>query len=118
VANDVTSTNYIDTGLSNGSTWYYVVAACNSAGISADSNEANATPQPPSIAASLIAPEAEITLSWPSWAVGFDLYVATNLNSPSAWSPATSSPQSSNGTLYLNLATTNAGQMFFRLGSP
>ena len=41
----VTGTNIIDTTAANGTTYYYVVSAANIAGESADSAEANATPQ-------------------------------------------------------------------------
>ncbi len=38
------ATNYTDTGLTDGTTYYYVVSAVNSAGQSANSNEVSATP--------------------------------------------------------------------------
>jgi subtilisin family serine protease len=47
VATEVTSNDYIDSGLTNGVTYYYVVSAVNSFGESADSPEASATPLPP-----------------------------------------------------------------------
>ena len=39
-----TTTSYTDTGLSNGTTYFYVVAAVNSIGESGNSNQASATP--------------------------------------------------------------------------
>ncbi|MFL6350524.1 MAG: RICIN domain-containing protein [Bryobacteraceae bacterium] len=44
IASGITGTTYTDNGLTNGSTYYYTVAATNSAGTSSQSNEANATP--------------------------------------------------------------------------
>jgi hypothetical protein len=45
IASGVLTTSYSDTGLTNGSTYYYVVSAVNSFGESADSYEAVAMPQ-------------------------------------------------------------------------
>lgn len=39
-----TTTSYVDTGLTNGTTYFYVVTAVNSAGESASSNQVSATP--------------------------------------------------------------------------
>jgi hypothetical protein len=41
-----TTATFTDTGLRNGTTYFYVVAAINRAGISADSNEVSVTPGP------------------------------------------------------------------------
>lgn len=47
VASGIAATNHTDIGLSNGTTYYYVVAAVNGGGESAVSNEASATPVSP-----------------------------------------------------------------------
>jgi fibronectin type 3 domain-containing protein len=47
VAGEVTSTSYADTNVSNGTTYYYVVAAVNAVGESADSSQVSATPTAP-----------------------------------------------------------------------
>jgi hypothetical protein len=45
IASNVTGTSYVDTGLANGTTYYYVVTAITTDGESGNSNEASATPQ-------------------------------------------------------------------------
>jgi fibronectin-binding autotransporter adhesin len=45
LSNTVVTANYVDTGLTNGTPYFYVVAAANDAGISADSAEVTATPE-------------------------------------------------------------------------
>lgn len=44
IATGITGTTHVNTGLTNGSTYYYKVAAVNSSGTSGYSNEASATP--------------------------------------------------------------------------
>jgi Right handed beta helix region/Fibronectin type III domain len=45
IATGVTSTSFTNTGLTNGTTFFFVVSAVNSAGESGNSNQASATPQ-------------------------------------------------------------------------
>ena len=47
IASGLTTTSYLDSGLASGTTYYYVVAATNSYGVSSNSVEANATPMGP-----------------------------------------------------------------------
>jgi hypothetical protein len=48
-AANVTGTNFLDTGLSNGTTYYYVVSATNGYGESANSSQISATPPGPNL---------------------------------------------------------------------
>ncbi|GAA0133212.1 hypothetical protein YSY43_00520 [Paenibacillus sp. YSY-4.3] len=45
IASNVTATSYTNTGLTNGSTYYYVVSAANNVGSSTDSSQVSVTPQ-------------------------------------------------------------------------
>ena len=63
----VTITSYADTGLTNGTTYFYVVTASNPAGESASSNEASATPLAAPNAPTLLTADAgsgQVTLTW------------------------------------------------------
>lgn len=69
IAAGVTSTTFTNTGLSNGTTYYFVLSAANSAGESPNSTQVSATPQPPAAPAAPTALTAaggknKITLRW------------------------------------------------------
>jgi fibronectin type 3 domain-containing protein len=63
-----TTTSYTNTGLTNGTTYYFVVSAVNSSGESANSSQVSATPQasPPSVPTGLTATagNAQVSLMW------------------------------------------------------
>ncbi|QJD87159.1 cellulase family glycosylhydrolase [Cohnella herbarum] len=54
VATGITATSYTNTGLTNGTTYYYVVSASNTAGASANSAQVSVTPQAASTGGGLI----------------------------------------------------------------
>src|SRR5262247_534310 len=56
IATGVTSTSFTNTGLTNGTTYFFVVSAVNSAGESGNSNQASATPQAASSGDIFVAP--------------------------------------------------------------
>jgi arabinan endo-1,5-alpha-L-arabinosidase len=58
-----------------------------------------------------------LTLNWPSWTNGLELYSATTLGANANWTSVTNSPVTTNGVNFLTLMPTN-NQMFFRLQFP
>ena len=68
IATGILVTNYTNTGLTNGTTYYFVVTATNASGTSGNSNQASATPVPPIPAAptglSAATGPARATLNW------------------------------------------------------
>ena len=107
---------YTDTGLTNGTTYYYVVTAVNSAGESGNSNQASATPTlsippaPTGLTAS--AGNAQVSLSWnaSSGATSYNVKRATVSGGPytTIASPTTTSYTDTgltNGTTYYYVVT-------------
>jgi len=82
-----TSANFTDTGLTNASTYYYVVSALNASGESANSSEANATPSapaaPPATPAGLTATagNAQVSLTWTASAGATSYHVKRSTSS-------------------------------------
>jgi hypothetical protein len=112
---NVTTTNYLNTGLINGTTYFYVVTATNIAGESAASVLASATPQaPPNLMISQTG--ANFVFSWPVASSGFTLQSSTNL-APGSWMMVTSpAPQMIGDQWQLALPpATNTGSVYYRL---
>jgi fibronectin type 3 domain-containing protein len=85
----VTSTAFPDPTVTNGTTYYYKVAAVNSSGTSATSNEASATPTgPPPAPTNLTASggSGQVTLKWTAspGAASYNIYRGTTSNGESA----------------------------------
>ena len=106
-------TNFADTTVTNGTKYYYVVSAVNSAGESANSAEVNATPaaptQPPAAPTGLAATagNAQVSLAWnaSTGATSYNVKRATTSGGPYATiaSPTTASfadTTVTNGTTY------------------
>ena len=118
VTNGIAGASFADSGLSNGTTYYYTLTATNQIGESASSPEVSATPVPSSssnIVASLSG--WTITISWPSAYVGWILQTnAVGLHNPAAWGDVPDSVTHSQMTFPTGGPTAPAE--FFRLRHP
>ena len=123
IATGVAGTAWINTGLTNGTLYYYRVAAVNAGGTSGMSNEASATPKVPAPPAptglTATAGNAQVTLAWTasSGAASYNVYRSTVAGNEGTAPIATGVTATAwintgltNGTLYYyKVAAVNAG---------
>jgi len=121
VVTGITSTSYTNTGLTNGTTYYFKVAAVNSAGVSTLSSEVSATPKSgttvPATPTGLTATagDAQVALSWgaSSGATSYNLYRSTTVGGEGSTPVVTGIT----GTSYINTGLTNGTTYYFKVAA-
>jgi fibronectin type 3 domain-containing protein len=114
------TTTFTDSGLTNGTTYFYNVAAINSVGTSPDSNEVSVVPVnngPPSIPSGVAAApgNGQVTGSWnaSSGATGYNLYRSTTAGGEGT-TPIVSNIAS---TSFTNTGLTNGTTYFYKVAA-
>ena len=110
------TTNYSDTAVSPGVTYYYVVSATNSAAFSANSLQASAVPLPSSISTNISFQSTgnQLEISWPADHLGWRLQIQTNSLNATNWVDVPNSTLTND--IFVPLDTTNSE--FLRLVFP
>src|SRR6476661_8290585 len=126
VASNVALTSFTDTSVSNGTKYFYKVAAVNGVGTSPQSNEASATPQsaatvpsaPQSLAAA--ATNTTVALTWTAPAsnggsavTGYNVYRGTSAGGESA----TAIASNVSGTAFTDTGLVNGTAYFYRVAA-
>jgi uncharacterized protein (DUF1800 family)/fibronectin type 3 domain-containing protein len=119
VMTGIGATQFTNTGLTNGTTYFFKVVAVNSAGPGPVSNEASATPvaaAPPIPAPTGLTAtpgNGQVTLSWSAvaGAASYNVYRGTSSNGEAAAPAATGIT----GTAFTNTGLTNGTKYFFKV---
>jgi fibronectin type 3 domain-containing protein len=119
ISASVATTNYTDTAVTNGTTYYYVVSAVN--GTNEGSNSAQASAQPLSSAPTAISAAVsagQLQIGWPPDHTGWLLQAQTNsLNAGLGTNWAMMPNSSGTNQMIISISSSN-GSVFFRLAHP
>ena len=116
----ITTTSYLDTGLTNGATYYYKVSAVNAAGESGQSVEVNATPtggtvpQTPT-GVTALGGSTQVTVGWIASAGAASYNVYRGLTPGGEGS--TPYKSSITATSYIDTAVTNGTMYYYRVSA-
>jgi len=111
---NLAATSYSHTNAVVGQTNYYRIAAYSSCGTGNYSSLASVYVTLPSLVYNT--GENSLSLRWPDWAGNWQLYFATNLMPPIAWSPVTNPISSSNGEFVTDLPYRFRAEYFRLIG--
>ncbi len=115
-ATGIATTTYTNTGLTNGTAYYYTVAAVNAGGTSAPSTEVSATTMPPAPTGLTATPgNAQVSLSWSasSGATTYNVYRATTSGGEGSTAYATGITT----TTYTNTGLTSGTKYFYTVAA-
>lgn len=110
----VAGTNYSDTAVNPGVSYYYVVSATNALAESSDSAQASAVPLPSQISTNIVfqASGSALNLSWPADHLGWRLQVQTNSISGTNWVDVPNSELTNKVSVFVDNENSS---IFFRL---
>jgi glucuronoarabinoxylan endo-1,4-beta-xylanase len=108
----VATTNYNDLGLTNGTTYYYVVSGLNGGGESSNSVQVAVTPTP---SVNLTVTGTNLTVSWSLASDGFRLQSRTNLIWGNWEDVTVPAPEMVGNQWQVTLPVSDGGSVFYRL---
>jgi len=114
IATGIVSTTYVNTGLTNGVTYYYRIGAFNAGGTSPQGAQAAATPAPPPAAPNVVATtrsNGSILLTWSgaSGVTSYNIYRGTGSGGETLYLTGVT------GTSYTNVGLTIGSRYYYQL---
>jgi fibronectin type 3 domain-containing protein len=110
----ITASPFVDTGLTNGNTYFYVVAAQATGSLSSNSTQATAIPVAPPTGVSATGNTGNVTLGWTA-SLGATSYVVRR--GTITGGPYTTLTSSATGTAYTDITAVNGTTYFYVLAA-